>query len=192
MILSSAQAGLFNSLALFAAKPRTSYSFVVHAQVGIQAIYFGLAQLNHHLGIAYCSAEHQKADWADSHKAECRVSKALDTEKLPAYIRSDPSNPRSPIATVTIPLPYHQTMIGSKESFVNYRNPMVRVKPESKSSAKSQCAKTIYGPGARFLVRARWGGHAGVSAEQRRAGGSWITDDKDSGHMLEIVMGYVS
>lgn len=68
-------------------------------------------------------------------------------------------------------------------SFVNYRNPIDRLKPASKASTKSRCAKTIYGPGERFLMRARWGGHSGVTKEQRRSG-VWSNDDNGIMQMM--------
>ncbi|RDB16410.1 hypothetical protein Hypma_002777 [Hypsizygus marmoreus] len=118
-------------------------------------------------GIAYCSAEHQSADWA-SHKVECRSS---HVNKQSQAHCEDPSDPLSRIVKVTLPLQPSMSGIGFGSGFVNYENPMERVKPPSKSSKRSQCPKTIYAHGERFLVRVRWGGHAdtmfGVKEEER-------------------------
>lgn len=72
-------------------------------------------------------------------------------------------------------LPVYRVLVNSDGySFVNYCNPMERIKPLSKAVQRSQCAKTLYARGERFLVRARWGGHAdrmfGVQEKDRLSG----------------------
>ncbi|KAJ7757196.1 hypothetical protein DFH07DRAFT_1060641 [Mycena maculata] len=52
-------------------------------------------------GVAYCSSNHQSADWP-SHKAICRSKKA----KIPTAIRRDPARPSSPIVKVLLRLDY--------------------------------------------------------------------------------------
>jgi MYND finger len=119
-------------------------------------------------GVTYCSEEHQSKDWAHSHKADCRSS---DFEKSPQGYRPNQSDPSSPLISVLLPL---HRLEGISGVLTNFINPIDRIKPESKSSIRSQCSKTIYGPNERFLVRARWGGHAdqafGVTEEDRRSG----------------------
>lgn len=117
------------------------------------------------LGVAYCSSEHQTADWP-AHKIECRLSKAIPNGTTSAFERVDNSDPKSAVSKILFPLPHKDEFFNSdKKTFLNYDNPMDRIKPPRK---QSQRAKTIYGPGERFLVRARWGGHAKVTVEQRR------------------------
>lgn len=145
-----------------------------------------IAELFQSSGVAYCSPEHQQQDWTPSHKADCRLSRNRRRDKLPSWTHQDPADPASPIVKVLIPLiargPFDHIDVNeedaSKDSrpktFVNYQNPIDRLKPASRSSQRSDCRKTIYGPGERFLVRARWGGHAdtmyGITEEDRRTG----------------------
>jgi hypothetical protein len=129
-------------------------------------------------GIAYCSAEHQGADWTSSHRSECRVS---NSAKHPRGHRADSADPSSPLIRVILPLP--RTTEPDGPDITNFINPIDRLKLPSKSSNKSQCKKTIYGPGERFVVRARWGGHAdrlyGVTQEDRLSGKRVIARDPE-------------
>ncbi|KAJ7653622.1 hypothetical protein DFH06DRAFT_523729 [Mycena polygramma] len=123
-------------------------------------------------GSAYCSPAHQSQDWA-RHKPECRSTKNVDRDgvpwKSPRAVRVDASNPRSPFAKVFLQLAYYRREPDAG-NLCSWYNPVDRLKPYSKSSANSRCAKTIYGPGERFVVRVRWGGFADVTEEQRRRG----------------------
>ncbi|KAJ6485345.1 hypothetical protein C8R47DRAFT_537099 [Mycena vitilis] len=137
-------------------------------------------------GSAYCSPAHQSQDWA-RHKPECRSTKNVDRDgvpwKSPRAVRVDTSNTRSPFAKVFLQLTYfHREPDAGNLS--SWSNPVDRLKPYSKSSANSRCAKTIHGPGERFMVRIRWGGFADVTEEQRRRG-TW---DNAAG-MNMMVMG---
>jgi len=154
----------------------------VRARVSIQYTKPGLSSVHpeYYAGIAYCSTEHQVMDWSSSHKAECRMSKAMKSNKIPAFQRVDLSNLSSPLSSVILPLQWHykpsQNDNDKAKGYTNFDNPMDRIKPASKSSTKSQCPRTIYGPGERFLVRARWGGHSPVTGEQRRTGWEGVVD----------------
>jgi hypothetical protein len=124
-----------------------------------------------------------------SHKSECRSS---DFEKNPQGYRADQSDPLSPLTSVILPLPRDG---GDGGEFTNFVNPIERIKPASKSSTRSQCRKTIYGPKEQFLVRARWGGHAdqlfGVTEEDRRSGKPLRSPDPKMQELLEMHMSYV-
>lgn len=134
---------------------------------------------------AYCSTEHQSADWP-AHKIDCRISKTIKKNTDTSFERINPSDSKSPLSTVLLPLRpsrfelFDQNPNPEEKQFCNSDNPMDRIKPPRKSS---QCAKTIYGPCERFLVRARWGGHAPVTVEQRR------TLNWNEPSMLDIHMG---
>ncbi|KAJ6628308.1 hypothetical protein B0H10DRAFT_1990823 [Mycena sp. CBHHK59/15] len=137
-------------------------------------------------GVAYCSSEHQSADWP-AHKPECRSKK----RKLPIGIRRDPTDSSSPIVRVVLPLDYRTAdmMEGFGPKFCNYINPIERLRPPRKfaDKDKEQCSKTVYAHGERFLVRARWGGHAdkmfGVSEAERRSGKITATPGRDQGFL---------
>jgi hypothetical protein len=173
----------------------SSFSIVVRARVSISYISHQISvNSQHHPGIAYCSPEHQAMDWSSSHKAECRTSKAMKSKKIPAFQRIDPSNSSSRLSTIILPIQWNKMPFAGEDngqkSYCTWDNPMDRVKPPSKSSAKSQCAKTIYGPDERFLVRARWGGHAPVTEEQRRSGWQGAVE-REHQSMLNFTMRYV-
>ncbi|KAJ7147684.1 hypothetical protein C8R43DRAFT_1237197 [Mycena crocata] len=123
-------------------------------------------------GSAYCSSEHQSEDWA-RHKPECRSTKNVDRDgvpwKSPRAVRIDALDLRSPFAKVFLQLQYYRREPDAG-NLCAWTNPVDRLKPYSKSSANSRCAKTIFGPDERFMVRVRWGGFADVTEDQRRRG----------------------
>lgn len=115
---------------------------------------------------------------------------------MPLGTQAHPSNPASHFTKVLLPL---RTIIEGTPTlgsdFAHWTNPMERIKPISKSSLNSQCSKTIYGPGERFIVRARWGGHAdrlfGIGEDDRRSGARARADDPSNQTMLDFYMAYV-
>jgi hypothetical protein len=88
-------------------------------------------------------------------------------------------------------LEYQSVHLGPK--FVNHINPIDRLKPPRKAYEKPQPAKTVYAHGERFLVRARWGGHAdrlfGVREADRRSG-NFGAADEDRQTQLDFYMRY--
>jgi hypothetical protein len=94
---------------------------------------------------------------------------------------------------VLLPLEYRSSAHSFGPKFANYVNPAERLKPPRKSAEIPQCSKTVYAHGERFLVRARWGGHAdrmfGVEESDRRSG-KFKAGPGVPQAMLEMVMGY--
>lgn len=175
----------------FAERLRRSYFFAALAQVN-KVLPYARKTPSYPLrtGIAYCSSEHQEADWTSSHRSECRVS---NPAKHPRGHRADAADLSSPLIRVILPLP--RTFETVEPGFTNFDNPIDRLKPPSKSSTKSQCRKTIYGPGERFIIRARWGGHAdrifGVTAEDRLSGKPIMAKDPQYQSLLDVHMSWV-
>ncbi|KAJ7690230.1 hypothetical protein B0H17DRAFT_1134493 [Mycena rosella] len=133
--------------------------------------------------VTYCSTEHQSADWP-THKAVCRSK----TPKTPIGIRANPAVLSSSIVKVLLPLEYRSQSDNSfGPKFVNYVNPAERLKPPRKLYEKPQPAKTVYAHGERFIVRARWGGHAdrmfGVHESDRRSGNIAAADKEQQGFL---------
>ena len=126
--------------------------------------------------MAYCSSEHQSVDWA-AHKIECRLSKSIPKRAGAGFERVDPTDSKSPLSRIIFPLrpTEDDSLTQEHQHFMTYDNPMDRIKPRGKPS---QRAKNIYGPGERFIVRARWAGHADVTIQQRRTV-DWTTPRKD-------------
>ncbi|KII94145.1 hypothetical protein PLICRDRAFT_695188 [Plicaturopsis crispa FD-325 SS-3] len=144
-------------------------------------------------GVTYCSAAHQSEDWTSTHKTECRISKRKIQDSDDAFIAGvkDPMTTKydSSGRPVRFLLPLLRYGASTRIRFSMWDNPVDRLKPASRATAKSQCARTIYGPDERFIVRARWGGHAdkmlGVSEDDRRPGSS------HTGGPREMVMGVI-